>query len=1203
MELINFKNWLIESDFTEMATLNFGGARGHAGKDHTETPTHYLQWMKDKINSGEGNFNVTDNGRKLNPQELSALIDKELASRNSGSKPSTPVYSQTPKTAPSTGVQPVVQGMWVWGKAIASRPDLGIPIAGLDLAMKQQDQENWMFVIIDPEEGRLVSRGLIPTNQIKEIVRSQKNENGQLVRANKPSEILQLITPKKEKSGGSTIPDDRITPEQKAIEDRFEKMINSPQQSHMVISALAGSGKAQPLDSLLLTPSGWVKMGEIKKGDQVFGSDGLPHKVIGVFPQGEKEVFKVSFSDRTSVECCGDHLWLTETKRNRDENRFYGKPLFSESTVVSTNYIKDTIKCYGKTNHYIPLVSPLFFNKTETFIDPYVMGILIGDGCFRGRIEFSSVDSEIIESVGKSLPKRLKAKHKGQYDYRICGDIKGVRNPIIQEIKRLGLWNKLSYEKFIPDLFKFNDFNTRVAILQGLMDSDGYGRESTLEFTSSSCQLSEDVKFLVESLGGTATLSIKETTFTYKNEKKKGKPCYRLNIKMPPEISPFRLPRKLESYTPRSKYLPKRNIVSVESIGIKQCQCISVNSHDNLYVTNNCVLTHNTTVLKHLAWKFSKGKKWLYLVFNSKNKEEAKEEFPSNVQVETTNGWAGREVLGKNVEKPTDRIQGFSFSEKSRLLADSPSFKQIMKTLGLPDHEQILGNDPKRLSGSERTVWYALRSINNSFKSEVLRLLGLCKSFAVDPRKQDFVQSIHSVMDKYDFDIDMDEIKEKINKNSPWAMREISDYMGQDFAGRNFKNEMINATNWMLHQVMPHGTEETFTADSGNQKGTQQKLGNKRDFDDDLWFSAIHADELKWPKYDVVLADEVQDFNVAQQIILKKLAENGAKIVAVGDKFQSIYRFRGADSDAFNQLKTNLQDISHDKNIEHQITSNFRSRQAIVDLSNEEGEKFDHVKNLIKGRPFKETPGKIGKGIATKYDMSYDKAFDTLSSEMKDMGEVKQTAFLARTNEPLIHASLKLMKQGIPFVILGKDIANDLIKHVDKITGLFKLGGEARADDLEHSIEDYLQEMNDKHSGKSAMAGKLKELKEVSEAMISSLNQFRDESPEGSVFEYKKWLRSKFGGIDLEDSRSRSEFKKNVENHNPVILTTVHKSKGLQFQRVFILRDDLWPHPRSTREADLEQEKNNRYIGRTRAEDELHILDLDGQPGYKSQEK
>ena len=66
-----------------------------------------------------------------------------------------------------------------------------------------------------------------------------------------------------------------------------------------------------------------------------------------------------------------------------------------------------------------------------------------------------------------------------------------------------------------------------------------------------------------------------------------------------------------------------------------------------------------------------------------------------------------------------------------------------------------------------------------------------------------------------------------------------------------------------------------------------------------------------------------------------------------------------------------------------------------------------------------------------------------------------------------------------------------------------------------------------------------------------------------------------------------------------MILTTVHKSKGLQFSRVYILRDDLWPHPRSKREEDLAQEMNNKYIGRTRAEDELHILDLEGQPGYK----
>jgi DNA helicase II / ATP-dependent DNA helicase PcrA len=79
---------------------------------------------------------------------------------------------------------------------------------------------------------------------------------------------------------------------------------------------------------------------------------------------------------------------------------------------------------------------------------------------------------------------------------------------------------------------------------------------------------------------------------------------------------------------------------------------------------------------------------------------------------------------------------------------------------------------------------------------------------------------------------------------------------------------------------------------------------------------------------------------------------------------------------------------------------------------------------------------------------------------------------------------------------------------------------------------------------------------------------------------------------------ARAEYKKQLKEQNPVILSTVHKSKGLQFQRVYILRDDLWPHPRASRQEDLSQELNNKYIGRTRAEDETHVLTLKGQPGY-----
>jgi len=377
-----------------------------------------------------------------------------------------------------------------------------------------------------------------------------------------------------------------------------------------------------------------------------------------------------------------------------------------------------------------------------------------------------------------------------------------------------------------------------------------------------------------------------------------------------------------------------------------------------------------------------------------------------------------------------------------------------------------------------------------------------------------------------------------------------------------------------------------------------------RDFDDDLWFSAIHANELRWPKYQIVLADEVQDFNIAQQVMLSKLAEAGAKIVAVGDPHQAIYRFRGADGGAFAGLSSMLKELSEDKDVEKGLTANFRSRQAIIDLANEEGREADHVSNLVKGRQFKEEPGRLGKGQATKDEQTYDDAFDTLGKEWRDMGEVRQTAFLSRTNEPLLHAALRLLAKGIPFIILGTDLAKELNAHITKLSDLFFLNKDADIVDLQDRMKGYNEEQQDKYAGKAAYTGKMKMLKEITEAMDAAIGQFIAEQQQGNIGEFRRWLESKFGGLDIEKGGkagrdARAEYKRQVKELNPVILSTVHKSKGLQFHRVYILRDDMWPHPRSTREEDLEQEYNNKYIGRTRAEDELHILKLKGQPGYK----
>ena len=111
-------------------------------------------------------------------------------------------------------------------------------------------------------------------------------------------------------------------------------------------------------------------------------------------------------------------------------------------------------------------------------------------------------------------------------------------------------------------------------------------------------------------------------------------------------------------------------------------------------------------------------------------------------------------------------------------------------------------------------------------------------------------------------------------------------------------------------------------------------MSEYRDFADDFWFYATHADDLIVPRYKIILADESQDFASAEQVLCKKLAEAGARIVMVGDSTQSLYRFRGADSEAFGKLSKGLEDWSHDKEgVVNTISKNFRSKPAILEFA------------------------------------------------------------------------------------------------------------------------------------------------------------------------------------------------------------------------------------------------------------------------------
>jgi Superfamily I DNA and RNA helicases len=641
-----------------------------------------------------------------------------------------------------------------------------------------------------------------------------------------------------------------------------------------------------------------------------------------------------------------------------------------------------------------------------------------------------------------------------------------------------------------------------------------------------------------------------------------------------------------------------------KAIDAKFAQLMSSPNQSHIMI-NALAGSGKTTMLCHLAHKYGQGQKWLYIVFNTKNKVEGMQKFPKGVEVKTTNGFLGDVLQDKsnsnripqtermiqainNLDKSSEEESG-KRKEKIRLVADSADFTKLLSSLRIP--EKIAESDGGKVT---KTVNSLLRSIQYTFKEQVLLLTNLAKAYAIDPRQSDLLdEALNKIVQSYDFDTDFEKVKKRITSYSGSfriaTEAVLKDIFGQDFMQKDFTNEIKFASKWMLNATMPLGTKQTH-----QHKRYTLNLGEIRDFNDDLWFAAIHADNIAWPKYDVVLADEVQDFNEAQKIMLKKLGEAGAKIVAVGDPNQGIYRFRGADSSAFDNLGTMLGDSSHDKNHMFTLSKNFRSRKKIIDFANEK----THVKNLQQGKKFDDD----GEGAVTQFEIKYDGIFDALQNEKNENGQIKQTAFIARTNEPLVHTALSLLTKKIPFLIIGKDIAGDLRKHIEKILRLKGIPDDEAVEVLQQELQDYLEREQELYFGSATQKNYLQETTEVTTAILSCIDQVISENPNRQIqiANFKDWIRNRLGGLDLEASeKDIAKYQNKIENENPIILTTAHKSKGLEFERVFILRYDQFPHKKAKRKEDLDQEENAKYVALTRAMDELHILDLNGQPGYK----
>lgn len=331
-------------------------------------------------------------------------------------------------------------------------------------------------------------------------------------------------------------------------------------------------------------------MGDIKVGDRLASVDGGPSEVLGVYPQGEKAIFKVTLSDGRHARCCADHLWEVCGSAVKGKN------------VVSTSRLMDMMQTKtAKGRVGLPLFRGEFGEAVAHNIDPWLLGAFIGNGHFpdAGSPIFSTADASTLWRLNALLADTHEVVAASGYDYRIKGR-NGGGNAFAAEIERLGLRGCRAETKFIPDEYLRADTASRTRLLQGLLDTDGWVEKfGAVRFSTSSPVLADQVAGVVRSLGGVCSISKKAPKFTYMGENRTGQDHFTLNIRHDDAGQFFSVIAK-KRRCQRSRPV-RLNIAKIEPDGFEAAQCIMVSHQRGLYVTDGFAVTHNTSLALEVA--------------------------------------------------------------------------------------------------------------------------------------------------------------------------------------------------------------------------------------------------------------------------------------------------------------------------------------------------------------------------------------------------------------------------------------------------------------------------------------------------------------------------------------------------------------------------------------------------------------------------
>ena len=378
---------------------------------------------------------------------------------------------------------------------------------------------------------------------------------------------------------------------------------------------IVGGSRGGPLlvDTKVVTPFGYRRIGDLKQGDIISGTDGGIQRVVYRKDHGKLPAYKLRFVDGSEIIASYDHLWNVRKTCYRSKKRIInGLSINDDYRVWTTQMIvehltKQKSREIKNSKLLIPLCEPIKFTRSwgnrhyKPSSSPYVIGAILGDGCITDNIKKGSYDAMLcsadegivkeFENAGIDMTNYAQKQGSTACDYRIKD------NRLRNDLEGLKLYGCDAFNKAVPVFYKFGSIDTRWAILQGLMDTDGtVDKRGHCSFATVSEQLAKDVKFLVNSLGGLATVNKHKNHYVENGERIEASYYYDVYIRINQSERMFRLPRKKALCTEYNGGVSElgRRIIDFEYVGEQECCCIAVNNTNSLFMVNDFIVTHNS---------------------------------------------------------------------------------------------------------------------------------------------------------------------------------------------------------------------------------------------------------------------------------------------------------------------------------------------------------------------------------------------------------------------------------------------------------------------------------------------------------------------------------------------------------------------------------------------------------------------------------